>query len=67
MMLENIQKDKQPSATLVIDTILGFEDNQKKETKLMKSQRIMVARRAIEKHQEKKALIADLDEYYALD
>jgi hypothetical protein len=66
-MLENIQKDKQPSATLVIDTILGFEDNQKKETKLMKSQRIMEARRAIEKHQENKALIADLDEYYTFD
>ncbi|NQZ33155.1 MAG: hypothetical protein HRU06_17945 [Oceanospirillaceae bacterium] len=51
----------------IVDTIIGYNENRQNETKQMHSKRVLEARRAIEKHNEKKQLSENLDDYYVLE
>ncbi|OUS33302.1 hypothetical protein A9R01_09710 ['Osedax' symbiont bacterium Rs2_46_30_T18] len=50
--------------TEIIDTIIGYDDRAKNKNRQLLSKRILVARRAIEKHHEKKELNENLDDYW---
>ncbi|MEH6446418.1 MAG: hypothetical protein V7784_21185, partial [Oceanospirillaceae bacterium] len=66
MMLNN-SKETVPIRTEIMDALLGYEDKLKNKCKKIKSKRILEARRAIERHQEKKQLSDNLDNYWLLD
>jgi hypothetical protein len=51
----------------IINTIIGYNDNVKKETKQQHSMRILEARRAIEKHNEQKQLSDTLNDDWFVD
>lgn len=51
----------------IVDTIIGYSENKRNETKQKQSKRVLEARRAIEKHNEKKQLSENLDDYFVLE
>jgi len=51
----------------IIDTIIGYNENKKNECKQKQSQRVLEARRAIEKHHEKKLLCESTEDYWLLE
>jgi hypothetical protein len=56
-----------PITTEIIDVLLGYEDKLKRKCKQIKSKQILEARRAIERHQEKKQLSDNIDNYWLID
>jgi len=51
----------------IINTIIGYNENEKNECKKKHSQRVLEARRAIEKHHEKRQLSQNTSDYWLLD
>ena len=62
-MFSNANKSSQLK-TEIIDTIIGYNDRAKNKSRQLLSKRILEARRAIEKHHEKKELAENLDDYW---
>ncbi len=52
---------------LLIDTIIGYQENLQNESKQQHSRRILEARRAIEKHNEQKQLTDTLNNDWLID
>lgn len=46
----------------VIDTLIGFEEEEKIKSKQLASKRLLAARRAIEEHREAQRLAEDIDQ-----
>ncbi len=65
-MLNSATKSVQLNSE-IIDVIIGYDEHQKKESKQLKSKRVLEARRAIEQHREKQQLSQDIDNYWLLD
>ncbi|EPJ45084.1 MAG: hypothetical protein OFPI_37900 [Osedax symbiont Rs2] len=61
-MISNANKSNQLQ-TEIIDTIIGYNDRANNKNRQLLSKRILEARRAIEKHHEKKELAENLDDY----
>ncbi|NRA19907.1 MAG: hypothetical protein HRU05_05450 [Oceanospirillaceae bacterium] len=55
---------KSTLANSIIDTIIGYDETKKNETKQLQSQRILKARRAIEQHHEKRQLCASVEDLW---
>ncbi len=51
----------------IIDTIIGYDEKKNNERKQKHSQRVQEARRAIEKHHEKKQLCESTEDYWLLE
>ena len=64
-MFNNTNKNRQLK-TEIIDTIIGYNDHAKNKNRQQLSKRILEARRAIEKHHEKKELNENLDDYWPI-
>jgi len=63
LMFSDTNKNSQLK-TEIIDTIIGYDDRAKNKNRQLLSKRILEARRAIEKHHEKKELSENLDDYW---
>jgi len=55
-MLNNKTADLNNVPTEVFDTLIGYEETEKQQTKQQATKRLLAARRAIEEHREAKRL-----------
>lgn len=61
-MLIREEEDLDPVRTQIFDLLVGFDDERSLEEKKCQSQRLLQARRAIERRQEQKELSTYFDE-----
>ncbi|MGB1238503.1 MAG: PA3496 family putative envelope integrity protein [Pseudomonadales bacterium] len=66
-MLDQRMEERSDAHTEVINTLLGYEDNEKNKNKQLASQRLLAARRAIEEHRELRELQQDLEDSWLLE
>lgn len=66
-MLDQKMEAHSAAHTEVINTLLGYDDNEKNKHKQLASQRLLAARRAIEEHRELRELQQTLEDEWLFE